>query len=84
MNPEQICYKLMLAPYDSLLLVVSHYESPNSASLGQNFLQRKIQDDAETHSNLLHNVTKMACSISIPTFLGSRNAMASLNNSPDQ
>jgi len=43
-NPEQICYKLILAPYDSLLLEVSRYESPNSATLGQNFLQLKIQD----------------------------------------
>ena len=43
-NPEQICYKLILAPYDSSLLVVSRYESPNCATLGQNFLQRKIQD----------------------------------------
>ena len=37
-NPPQICYKLILAPYDSLLLVVSGYESPNSATLWQNIL----------------------------------------------
>ena len=44
MNPERICCKLIFAPYDSLSLVVSCYESPNTATLGQNFLPLKIQD----------------------------------------
>jgi len=41
-NPEQIGYKLIFTSYDSFVYVVCHSESPNSGTLGQNFLQPKI------------------------------------------
>ena len=38
-NPEQIGYKLIFTSYDSFLHVVCHSESPNSATLRQNFVE---------------------------------------------
>jgi len=41
-------------------------------------------NDNDNINKLFNNHTNMACSISFPTFLGSRNAMETLTKSPDQ
>jgi len=41
-------------------------------------------NDNDNINKLFNNHTNMACSISFPTFLGSRNAMETFTKSPDQ